>query len=246
MVNVALLIYKYCNEQTTQLYNKFFHVVGGPNCVGTVQKNCSDMHPFPDGGENGSNGIAPPVPVGNISLPGRGTWEDLSDYHMKNFLLAPGKGGKTDTKLNGTVLNGGGGGGVLINVIGPTLNLLENPTNQAPTKTTTLTTTNTKPTAASTTSKNTSTTAGRKSSVSTPSPNVFSNNGQGYGGGQGGSQTGNPGPGVVILEIVRSTPTTLKTATPQQATTTDLSISSITQKPTAAVQHHQQIEKIFP
>ena len=28
------------------------------------------------------------------------------------------------------------------------------------------------------------------------------NNGQGYGGGQGGSQTGTPGPGAVLLEIV--------------------------------------------
>ena len=119
MVNVALLIYKYCNEQTTQLYNKFFHVVGGPNCVGTVQKNCSDMHPFPDGGENGSNGWAPPVPVGDHPTePGHGSFLNLSELHMQYFHLAPGRGGKADSETS-SLVNGGGGGGVLINGEGP-------------------------------------------------------------------------------------------------------------------------------
>ena len=236
-----------CMRQTTKLNKMNIHFVGGASCVDkNLSGECSNIHPYPDGGENGSKGKAPPVPVGDSqSQPGKGTQEDLRGYRMKNFLLAPGKGGKTENKTFS--LNGGGGGGVLINGIGPTLSLLEYPTDQAPTKTTTLTTTDTKPTTAPTT-KNTSTTTGTKSSVSTPSPNTFRNNGQGYGGGQGGSKTGNPGPGVVILEIVRLTPTTTKTtATPEQVTTTDLSISSITkQKPNAAVQHHQQIKKILP
>ena len=227
----------------------FFHVVGGGSCFDPNDpKTCPNIHPYPDGGENGNPGHAPPVPIRNkTTQPGRGTMEYLSDYPMKYFRLAPGKGGKTDTKLNGTSLNGGGGGGVLINGLGPTLDFLENPTNLAPTKITILTTTSTKPTTTPTT-KNTSTTAGTKSSVSTPSPDSFSNNGQGYGGGQGGSQTGNPGSGVVLLEVFSSTSTTTKiTALPEKVTTTDLSTSSITtQKHTAEVQHHQQIKKILP
>ena len=162
------------------------YFVGGARCVSkdNTDKHCSDINPHPDGGVNGSYGQAPPVPVGDIkSQPGHGTLEYLSDYLMKYFLLAPGMGGKTDT-ITKDLLNGGGGGGVLI---------------KAPTKNH-ISTTNTKPTTVLTTGK-TSTTAGTQSSVSTPSPDSFSNNGQGYGGGQGGSQTGNPGSGVVLLEI---------------------------------------------
>ena len=79
---------------------------------------CTNSHPYPDGGENGSNGKAPPIPVGDkYSQPGRGTWEDLSGYHMKYFHLAPGRGGKA--YYEPSLLNGGGGGGVLINGEGP-------------------------------------------------------------------------------------------------------------------------------
>ena len=90
--------------------------LGGASCFGN--STCKLIHPYPDGGENGSNGMSPPVPVGdNLSRPGRGTWEDLSVYQMKYFHLAPGRGGKA--YYEPSLLNGGGGGGVLINGEGP-------------------------------------------------------------------------------------------------------------------------------
>ena len=188
-----------CMRQTTKLNKMNIHFVGGASCVDKNQSGeCSNIHPYPDGGENGSKGKAPPVPVGDSqSQPGTGTWEDLRGYRMKNFVLAPGKGGKTENKTFS--LNGGGGGGVLINGVGPTLSLLENPTNHAPTKLALMTTPNTNPTPPAI-GKNTTTTS-QKTSAST-SPNKLSNNGQGYGGGQGGSQNGSPGPGVVLLEVI--------------------------------------------
>ena len=88
---------------------------GGASCFGD---RCTNIHPYPDGGENGSSGIGPPVPVGDHpSRPGLGTWEDLSGYHMKYFHLAPGRGGKA--YYEPSLFNGGGGGGVLINGEGP-------------------------------------------------------------------------------------------------------------------------------
>ena len=188
-------------RQTTKVNKMNIHYVGGASCVDNNQSGeCSNIHPYPDGGENGSKGKAPPVPVGDSqSQPGNGTWKDLRGYRMKNFLVAPGKGGKTENKT--ISLNGGGGGGVLINGVGPTLSLLENPTNHAPTKIALMKTPDTNPTPPAN-CKNNTTTCAKTSSISTSSPNKLSNNGQGYGGGQGGSQNGSPGPGVVLLEVI--------------------------------------------
>ena len=79
---------------------------------------CASIHPYPDGGENGFNGLAPPVPVGDHPTePGRGSYQDLSEFHMQYFRLTPGRGGKADFETSS--INGGGGGGVLINGEGP-------------------------------------------------------------------------------------------------------------------------------
>ena len=46
---------------------------------------------------------------------GRGTGEEVSDYHFNNFVLTPAPGGYRDGSGGG----GGGGGGVLVNNVGP-------------------------------------------------------------------------------------------------------------------------------
>ena len=65
---------------------------GGPNC------NCN-------GGSDGSDGSG---------AGGKGTGEKLSSFPMDSFILTPGVGGQFCSNLDG-----GGGGGVLVNGAGP-------------------------------------------------------------------------------------------------------------------------------
>ena len=52
-------------------FNTSFSNIGGASCFG---RQCASIHPYPDGGENGSNGCAPPVPVGDHPTePGHGS-----------------------------------------------------------------------------------------------------------------------------------------------------------------------------
>ena len=143
-----------------------FLIIGGASCIG---KECVKIHhPYPDGGENGTDGMAVRPPVGvHSSVPGHGSGQNLSNFQMKFFHLAPGGGGKTDNETSSSnggnetsKLYGGGGGGVLINGEGPHI-------------------------------------------CST----IY--DGQGWGGGQGGSRRGCRGPGgVVLLEVITAPSTT--------------------------------------
>ena len=63
-----------------------------------------------NGGTNGGNG--------ECSDRGKGTGEDISQYHFKNFQLRAGLGGIYQTESSGEY-RGGGGGGIIINGDGP-------------------------------------------------------------------------------------------------------------------------------
>ena len=63
-----------------------------------------------NGGTNGGDG--------ECSNRGRGTGEDISQYHFSNFQLSAGSGGEHFTRSIGRYF-GGGGGGIIINGDGP-------------------------------------------------------------------------------------------------------------------------------
>ena len=50
---------------------------------------------------------------------GNGTGEDLSMYHMEHWEITPGVGGKEMWESDPSCQLGGGGGGVLVNGVGP-------------------------------------------------------------------------------------------------------------------------------
>ena len=124
------------------------------------------MQPASKSEDAHANYANPTVGV-HSSVPGHGSGQNLSNFQMKFFHLAPGSGGKTDNETSSSnggnetsKLYGGGGGGVLINGEGPHI-------------------------------------------CST----IY--DGQGWGGGQGGSRRGCRGPGgVVLLEVITAPSTT--------------------------------------
>merc|ERR1711973_1010457 len=70
------------------------------------------------GGTNGSNGGGPSTPDDHHWAPGHGTGEDISGYRMDEFKLSPGQGGMA--YVFGGYVFGGGGGGILVDGVGPT------------------------------------------------------------------------------------------------------------------------------
>merc|ERR1711973_780124 len=70
------------------------------------------------GGTNGSNGGGPSTPDDHHWAHGHGTGEDISGYRMDEFKLSPGQGGMA--YVFGGYVFGGGGGGILVDGVGPT------------------------------------------------------------------------------------------------------------------------------
>ena len=75
------------------------------------------------GSEGGTNGLDGQDGKGDDDwhcIGGHGSGEDISSYTMENFVLTPGMGGKSYmSHATAGVYPGGGGGGVVVNGLGP-------------------------------------------------------------------------------------------------------------------------------